>query len=292
MKKKPKYYLPLAFIYDTKVERNGPITLCPEFKSALETGKNLEETACMKGTCRSAEDSKGSVVCPGRFWGFRHEVSMPLSVKDADALTSIPVGATLNIPYVRSMELQMEDGHFTALKNIPGPVAAPAWVEATSKAEVFSLMKKSPHIIYFYCHGGGYRHGAVDEDPFLEAGPAGNPFRIFMSDICDEDFVWDVPRPLVFLNGCHTAAIDPIKAMNLVEPFLLQLHCAGVIGTEITIFEQMATVFAEECLLRFLKGEPIGKAVRGARLKVLGRGNPLGLAYIPFVASDLRLVKT
>jgi len=292
MKNKPKYYLPLAFIYDTKVERNGQITLCPEFKDALETGKNLEETACMKGTCRSAEDSKGSVVCPGRFWGFRHEVSMPLSVRDADAQTSIPVGATLNIPFVRSRELHLEDGHFTALKKIPGPVGAPAWMEATSKAEVFSLMKKSPHIIYFYCHGGGFRHDAVDEDPFLQAGPADKPFRIFMSDICDEDFVWDVPRPLVFLNGCHTAAIDPIKAMNLVEPFLLQLHCAGVIGTEITIFEEMATVFAEECLRRFLAGEPVGQAIRGARLKVLEAGNPLGLAYIPFAPADLRLKKS
>lgn len=107
-----------------------------------------------------------------------------------------------------------------------------------------------------------------------------------------QDIVWQNPQPLVFMNGCHTAAIDPGTMINLVEPLLIDARGAGVIGTEITIFENMATIFAEECLRRFLNGDPIGWAIRGARLKVLAGGNPLALAYIPFVAADLKLVKT
>ena len=48
-------------------------------------------------------------------------------------------------------------------------------------------------------------------------------------------------------------------------------------------------MFAEECLRRFLDGEPIGEAIRAARLALLAAGNPLGLAYIPFVTASLRL---
>jgi hypothetical protein len=51
----------------------------------------------------------------------------------------------------------------------------------------------------------------------------------------------------------------------------------------------LATAFAEECLRRFLDGAPIGEAVRDARLALLAQGNPLGLAYIPFVIASLRL---
>ena len=65
----------------------------------------------------------------------------------------------------------------------------------------------------------------------------------------------------------------------------------GVIGTEITIFEPLATAFAEACLGHFLDGVPIGKAIRLARLKLLQDGNPLGLVYIPFAVSSLALVE-
>ena len=65
----------------------------------------------------------------------------------------------------------------------------------------------------------------------------------------------------------------------------------GVVGTEITIFEPLATAFAEECLAHFLNEVPIGDAIRQARLKLLQDGNPLGLVYIPFVVSSVRLAK-
>src|SRR5207244_9744776 len=99
-----------------------------------------------------------------------------------------------------------------------------------------------------------------------------------------------IPRPLVFINGCQTTALEPEQAFEFVSRFVDVAGAAGVIGTEITIFEPLACAFAEECLRRFLGGAEIGQAVRGARLAVLKAGNPLGLAYVPFVAADLRLV--
>ena len=64
---------------------------------------------------------------------------------------------------------------------------------------------------------------------------------------------------------------------------------AGVIGTEITIFEELAQAFAEAMIPLFLGGVPLGRAMREARLQLLARNNPLGLAYTPHAYALLRL---
>lgn len=90
------------------------------------------------------------------------------------------------------------------------------------------------------------------------------------------------------------ASIDGQELQALIEfitPFIENANAAGVIGTEITIFEPLASAFGEECLRRFLSSSTIGESVRGARLKLLKDGNPLGLVYIPYVLSNLRLVE-
>jgi hypothetical protein len=293
MKNKPSYYFPAAFIYDYPVHHDHDnLTLCPEFSDAFVRGSPLEDLECFHGNCRSAKESRGKIICPSGFWGFRHCVSMPLSIQDENVPAEIPLEDNLNISVALSEDLKLYGKHLQELKNISESIVAPTWKYATSYEQVFSSLKESPHIVYFYCHGGLVRPGQLDQDPFLEIGPKGHPDQIYKENFRDEHVVWRSPKPLVFLNGCRTAAIDPLTALNLIEPLLVESHCAGVIGTEITIFEQMATVFAEECLRRFLKGEPIGSAVRRARLKVLSQGNPLGLAYIPFVTADLKLKKS
>ena len=100
---------------------------------------------------------------------------------------------------------------------------------------------------------------------------------------------WEAPRPLIFINGCQTTALEPEQALEFVSAFVELAGASGVIGTEITVFEPLAGAFAEECLRRFLDGAPIGEAIRGARLALLAAANPLGLAYIPFVTASLRL---
>ncbi|GAB4274818.1 MAG: hypothetical protein Kow0080_23510 [Candidatus Promineifilaceae bacterium] len=66
-----------------------------------------------------------------------------------------------------------------------------------------------------------------------------------------------------------------------------------MVGTEITIFEAIAVVFAEECLRQFVvERESLGTAVRQARLNMLKQMNPLGLVYIPYAMPGLRLAKS
>lgn len=56
-------------------------------------------------------------------------------------------------------------------------------------------------------------------------------------------------------------------------------------------FEPLAGAFAEACLAAFVAEHlTIGESIRRAHLHVLAQRNPLGLVYVPFVLSTLRLV--
>ena len=86
-------------------------------------------------------------------------------------------------------------------------------------------------------------------------------------------------------------AVEPKYALNLVDAFVGGASASGVIGTEITVFESLATQFADEFFTRFVDlYEPIREAVRRARLQVLTKGNPLGLIYIVYAAPGLHLL--
>jgi hypothetical protein len=108
--------------------------------------------------------------------------------------------------------------------------------------------------------------------------------------LLNEEIEWQDPRPLVFLNGCHTTGLEPEQALELVSALVRRSRAAGVVGTEITVFEPLARAFAEDCLRRFLGGAPLGWAVRDARLSLLKAGNPLGLVYLPYALPSLQLV--
>ena len=79
-------------------------------------------------------------------------------------------------------------------------------------------------------------------------------------------------------------------AFDLVQTFVETVGAAGVIGTEITIYEPLAVAFGEACLRRFMDGTSIGEAVRQARLELLQQGNPLGLVYDVFAIASLKMV--
>jgi hypothetical protein len=158
---------------------------------------------------------------------------------------------------------------------------------ADNRDAAVSLMKSTKsQVVYFYCHGGLTGDGV----PFISVGdPAGD--WLTTTTLFNNRVRWRENRPLVFINGCHTTALTPKYALNFVQSFVQTANAAGVIGTEITIFEPIATAFAEECLQEFLQGgKTLGEAVRGARLKMLQAGNPLGLVYIPYAVPGLHVV--
>jgi len=279
--------IPAALFYDYPLDanlKNSDYKLCPDFLAALNGPQPLEDAACFQGNCptRDALD----VVCPSGFWGFRHALGLPVSIAgapDAPVQITCPAAAEMTVGVSLDPGFTEREKHAGALQKLqPGL----GWNYADSRDEALQMMHATrAHVVYFYCHGG--LDGTI---PYIHVGPKSDR-GITADNLLAYDILWEEPRPLVFINGCHTTALEPDSAIDLVSAFVTNAYAAGVIGTEITIFEPIAVAFAEECLRRFLVDrQTIGEAVRGARLKMLKDKNPLGLVYIPYVMPSLKLV--
>lgn len=289
--------LPAALIHDQRIDSvnraSEDFTLCPEVRDALEADTSVLDTPCFRDECPTAR--KKEVVCPSGFWGYRHRIGMPLSVpEEGDA-------AAARIVYDQAPRLVMakwEGRDFVLLrrhqKKLDAGLAASGaqppwrWLGVNEGEALERELLANPHVVYFYCHGG--RSG---ETPYLKIGDEDRSFRLDLTVIDDlneyEHLFWDSPRPLVVLNGCHTTDLRPGDPYNLVTPFIRRVNAAGVIGSEITIFESLAAAFGEALLGRFLAGVPLGEAVRLARLDLLAARNPLGMAYLPFALGNLTM---
>ncbi|KAA0229776.1 hypothetical protein EDS67_10035 [candidate division KSB1 bacterium] len=290
-KESAEHVVPVAMLYDYKFDSNLPLekyTLCPDFLTALQASQNLLDMKCFQGDCASR--GKLDVICPSGFWGYRHNIGLPVSIGKSEA----PAAMKLTYEGTQSMSVAVStDQAFKLRKKHVEKLQALrqglGWSYAETRDDALQMMKEKPgHVIYFYCHGGMH---PVWNVPYLLVGDPQNTQGITRDNFEAYDIKWDKIKPLVFLNGCHTTALSPEQTLNLVSGFIEDAHAAGVIGTEITIFEPLACAFGEECLEHFFNGVPIGEAVRRARLKLLQEGNPLGLVYIPFVLASLTLVK-
>jgi hypothetical protein len=282
LKQSAAHVFPAALVYDHPLDSTSKsLVLCPRFEAALEAGEDLATVECFRGLCPSygADD----VVCPSGFWGFRHELGVPLHLgKRGEVATAVARGAKTRMVagYSTDPSFTAFPGHLERLKMLKDVTVAPL---AERDACLNAMKAGEAEIAYFYCHGGITAAGT----PYLEVGaPDSQPIT---ADNLIGNVWWDPLRPLVVLNGCHTTAATPEEMFGLVEGFVVHANAAGVIGTEITIFEPIATRFGEELLRRFVAGESIGAAVRASRLALLAEGNPLGLVYIPFALASLRL---
>lgn len=277
--------IPAAMFYDRPLlEGNKPedYSLCPEFLRALDDDKPLEECRCFQGDCPSRSEER--VICPSGFWGFLHYLGLPMSIKSApDA--PLKIGGSnpprLAVSVSTDKNFVERPSHEQRLQKM-----GVGWEYADSRDKALDMLKATEsQIVYFYCHGGLTDKGF----PYLSLGSKDGDW-FTRGNLRARRIYWEEIRPLVFINGCHTTQITPERALDFVSGFVETSGAAGVIGTEITIFEPIATQFAEEFLRRFLfEGQTLGEAVRGARLHMLKNGNPLGLVYIPYALPALKL---
>ena len=56
--------------------------------------------------------------------------------------------------------------------------------------------------------------------------------------------VWDQIRPLIFINACHSAELDPAALFNYIDVFVGAANAAGVVGTEVKVSQDLAMEFA------------------------------------------------
>jgi len=281
--------LPIAILYDHALDISRPdneMRLCPAFIRSL--GRNLIDEPCLNGDCPNRDND--DVVCAGGFWGFRHALGLPVSIGAGQSSPpEVPTFITSNAPSFTiavSTDPTMS-GRATHLANLDLRTGIPQQVSVTRDAAMKAMTTTTAPIVYFYCHGGMHEI----EGPFLEVGPRDGP-RIARNNL--RKIRWRTVRPIVFMNGCRTTRVAPEEALELVSAFVATAGASGVIGTEITIFESLATPFAEAFFEEFVaNARSAGDAIRRARLRLLKDSlNPLGLVYIPFLLSSLNLRPT
>jgi hypothetical protein len=286
LKQSARFILPAALIYDYPLDTSvdsKDYQICPEFLKALSGPVSLDQCICFDGKCPSRGDD--ITVCPSGFWGFRQDLGMPLSLADApDAPTEIAVQGSPN--YIMAVCLdpnfKMRAEHEARLQKSLTKVQ---WTRTDSRDTTFDAMKVAqPSLVYFYCHGGLTSSNV----PFIQIGSM-TERGITRDNLRAKGVYWENPRPLIFINGCHTTALEPDSAFELVSGFVEVSGAAGVIGTEITIFEPIATAFAENFLQAFSQGVEVGEAIRLSRLAMLKQSNPLGLVYIPYTMAGLHI---
>ena len=282
LKRSSNLLVPLATLYDHKfdvgVTDDASFTLCETFLRSL-AAEALDMEPCFQGHCPNR--NAPLVVCPGGFWGFRHALGLPLSrealsdhvmrfITEEDPIASVGVSTD---PMLKRRPKHVE--------NLQKLFPDPRWTLAETRADLIkTLQQGTSAFVYLYCHGGR----SADGEPYLRVGPSTDPeFR--RATIGDAEIAWTKPRPLVFINGCHTTALEPESAIDLVSGFVGTARAAGVIGTEVTVFESMAVAFAERFARLFVnEDKTAGEAVRLARLHILKSAlNPLGLVYLPYV---------
>jgi hypothetical protein len=274
--------VPAAMFYDSRLDTQAELTICPAFEASLAGGRPLIDEPCFRGECPSRDQL--SVVCPSGFWGFRHEIGMPYPVRPRGPEMAVQIAyhgkASLDVAFFK--DFPQGAAHIERLSALGLETTS-----ASPRADVFALFTSSkPQLVYFYCHG--VDRGSV---PFIRVGAESGQDYIATDNFLNYDIDWSATRPLVIINGCHTAALSPERALDFVRAFVEDTVAAGVIGTEITVFEPLAQTFAETFLAGFVAGLPLGRAVRQARLTLLGQQNPLGLVYIPYAYAGLRLVQ-
>jgi hypothetical protein len=132
-------------------------------------------------------------------------------------------------------------------------------------------------------HTGAYIHGErkIDLDSLRDA----------LHQLSYEQTKGGQSRPLVFLNACGSAGVDPMGATSFPQLFLEEgMRFLGVIGTEASIPDEFARIFARKFYDRVLEGFEIGSALHAIRWELLQIcKNPLGILYTLYAAPEIRV---
>lgn len=233
-----------------------------------------------------------TVVCPLHFWGFQYSIEIPPQQvppgKDGIPLCeSISFRGKARVAVGVNCTLSLYDDHVRELATTSTKTPAEWHDPGEYDRRKIIKMLEDPDLaaIYFYCHAAG---SAEDPARLIFQGPnEGDPkVEIKPADLAGDE--WP-RRPLVFLNGCNTAGYSPRALSRFFQKFIDDRAAAGVIGTEITVREQLACEMAKRFFVSFLNGMSAGPALLNARRVLLAKNNPLGLIYTLYASAGLKL---
>src|SRR5262249_4667080 len=188
-----------------------------------------------------------NVLCPFGFLGFRYAIEQ-LSSTDrieppivCSPRCDFAVAETqYDLPDPKALEAHIDE--LRALGNGANPPAI--LTEAKDRLAVKELLGRDLSLVYFFCHGNRARAGgpdtylAVGNDEVIKPEDLGGWFNTWMTR--RNRYVWDDVRPLVFINACHSVAVEPETLVTYLDVLFDRGHAAGVIGTEVRVEQALA----------------------------------------------------
>jgi hypothetical protein len=286
--------VPWALIYDQAVgsDTSGYV-LCPSVKAF---GPAAGEPGDPPVSCPYPHDDRDDVLCPYGFWGLSCVLEQPVLHSPAGRVVC---GDQRQLSWLVITDPELTEDTVTSHLNRLRVSSAGAHVNQPSLGSTAQLVEaltpESMDVVYFYCHSGyvtGHpdaptsrylKLGAFSIQPLDVARWARGWYRAGLNPH------WPSRRPLIILNGCHTAEYTSGTLNSFATSFVQSANAAGVVGTEITLEQGFAAWAGEELLGLLASGLSVGQALHRLRWNLLRRGNVLGLAYTPFCLANLTL---
>jgi hypothetical protein len=298
-----QYVFPWAMIYDIPLP-NRNIAKALKYCNVLdEWDAHGRRNGAPADACpyQDRAEHQQDTLCPYGFWGLKHYIEQPINViaKSEEKDPPLPRSAASTVPLSNpasfglgvtrdaSLDARQLENHLSAIRRLAACVpddGADDWADV-------QLMLAKPDVAYFICHG---EYDPQKDAPYLGIGPRGNdaknrvyPSELLQWAVTQKDF-WADRQPLVVINGCHTANLEPGEVLSFVTTFA-NFGASAVIGTEISIRLPLAAEVGEKLLSRIVQGgEAVGAVMHSLRWELANKGNLLGLAYTPYCRSDLR----
>ena len=235
------------------------------------------------------------LLCPFGFLGFRSDIEQLSSTEQPVLSISSPPGSRVVIAETTyQVDAKALDRHITAIKTTLARLRDVSIDLAQGRDQLKQLISRDLPLVYFFCHGE--RPNAASPETFLGIGnhdivkPADLVGWIMEAYTSRRLRVWDRIRPLVFINACHSAELDPEALFNYIDVFVGGGNAAGVIGTEVKVAQDLAMEFAGIFFDQLLAPDAtVASALRYARLAFLAKGNIFGLNYTPYCWADLSI---
>ncbi|MBI3699107.1 MAG: CHAT domain-containing protein [Afipia sp.] len=287
------FVLPWSYIYEIPLYSGVTPTLCPMVEQ-WDGRTPLFSGAPLKCPCGP---HKRDVLCPFGFWGYRYAIEQLASA--TRPVLTVPMMSACEVVVCETqydVDLGSLKKHVERLVIALSKVRPEAKLrEGKDKATIETLLGADVPFVYFYCHGE--RKNIADSNTFLGVG---NRESITTSDFIGWTMewydnlnkkIWDKVRPLVFINACHSVAIEPETLVSYLDAFVGRGNAAGVIGTEVKVEQAMAMDVAESFFSTWMDGQhTVEMALRTIRLDYLRQGNLFGLVYTPYCWSELKTV--